>query len=56
MVVSICGLFNYGYLYLKVSAENVVVGVYLPHSYIEVESYHKVEGYKCVPAFVTIFI
>lgn len=38
MVVSICGLFYYGHLYAKVPAQNVVVGVYLSHSYVEAES------------------
>lgn len=45
MVVSICGLFYYGHLYAQVPAENVVIGVYLSHSYVEVESYYKGEGY-----------
>lgn len=45
MAVSICGLFNYGYLYVEISTENVIVSFYLSDLDFKVELDYKIEGY-----------
>ncbi len=54
MAVPICGLFDYGYLYVEVSAQDVVFGVYLLDIGYEVENIFEGEGRWRVLAIVAI--